>query len=206
MLARELMTTPVVTCRPDWPIRRVIGVLHKHDITAMPVLDETDRMVGIVSEMDVLRDALTPDPRASVRPVEQEIGPAPRTVAEVMTERVLAVPETADIQQIAELMMSTGVKSVPVTRDGRAAGIVSRRDLLGVLARSDRRIAADVRRALGDETGDEPEWRVHVHEGDVRLTPRTGSVDARIARVLAETVPGVRGVEVETGPRTPADR
>ena len=206
MLARELMTTPVVTCRPDWPIRRVIGVLHKHDITAMPVLDETDRMVGIVSEMDVLRDALTPDPRASVRPVEQEIGPAPRTVAEVMTERVLAVPETADIQQIAELMMSTGVKSVPVTRDGRAAGIVSRRDLLGVLARSDRRIAADVRRALGDETGDEPEWRVHVHEGDVRLTPRTGSVDARIARVLAETVPGVRGVEVQTGPRTPADR
>ena len=203
MLARELMTCPVVTCEPDWTIRRVVGVLHEHDITALPVLDEAGRMVGIVSEMDVLRDAFTADPRASMRPVEQETGPAPRTVAEVMTERVLSVPESADVQQIAELMMSTGVKSVPVTRDGRLAGIVSRRDLLGVLARSDRRIAADVRRTLGDETGDEPDWQVRAHDGVVHLATRTGTADARIARVLAETVPGVRGVEVTAAPRTP---
>lgn len=200
MLARELMTTPVVTAGPDWPIRRAIGILHEHDITALPVLDATGRMVGIVSEMDVLRDAFTPDPRATMRPAEPEPGPAPRTVAEVMTERVLSVPENADVGQVAELMMSTGVKSVPVTRDGRLAGIVSRRDLLGVLARSDRTIAADVRRALGDETADEPDWQVHVRERVVRLTPRTPGADARIARILVETVPGVRGVET-TGPR-----
>lgn len=204
MLARELMTSPVVTCRPEWSIRRVIGVLHHHDITAAPVIDAAGRMVGIVSEMDALRDAFTPDPRASMWPVGQETGPAPRAVAEVMSERVLSVPESADVQMIAELMMSTGVKSVPVIRDGRPVGIVSRRDLVGVLAHSDRRIAADIRRALGDESGDEPDWRVRAHDGIVHLTARTGTADARIARILAETVPGVRGVEVTTRPPSAA--
>lgn len=204
MLARELMTTPVVTAEPAWPIRRAVGVLHTYDITALPVVDDAGAMVGIISEMDVLRGAFAPDPRASMRPREAGSEPVPRTVAEVMTGRVLSVPENADVQRIAELMMATGVKSVPVVRDGRVVGIVSRRDLLGVLAHSDRRIASDVRRALGDETADEPAWRVHVHEGVVTLTARTHSTDARIARIVAETVPGVRGVEVLPYAQTPA--
>lgn len=51
MLARELMTTPVVTGGPGWPVRRAIGILHEHDITALPVLDETGRMVGKVVQV-----------------------------------------------------------------------------------------------------------------------------------------------------------
>ena len=196
MLVRELMTTPVRTLKPGWPVRRAVGLLHGHDITAAPVMDETGRMVGIVSEMDLLRDAFGADPRASLLLARPAAAPPPRTVAEVMTERVCTVPESADLAEVAELMMSTGVKSVPVTRGGRLVGMVSRRDLLGVLAHSDRRIAADVRRALGDECGEEPVWEVRVRDGVARLSGRADSAAARIARLLAETVAGVREVEV----------
>lgn len=205
MLARELMTTPVVTLKPDWPLRRAIGVLHRHDITSAPVLDGSGRMVGIVSEMDVMRDAFGPDPRATVRPVEPALDEPPRTVADVMTTRVLSVPENADLEALAELMMSTGVKSVPVTRDGRPAGVVSRRDLIGVLAHSDRRVAADVRRVLGDETAEEPVWRVRVRDGVVHLSARGEVHGVRIAKVLAETVPGVRRVELSADLLATAD-
>ena len=196
MLARELMTMPVVTLEPDWPVRRAIGVLHRHDITAAPVIDDAGRMVGIVSEMDLLRDAFAADPRATLRAATPAAAPAPRTVGEVMTGRVLSVPENADVSDVVDLMMSTGVKSVPITRGNRLTGIVSRRDLLGVLAHSDRRIAADVRRALGDEYADEPTWHVRVRDGVAHLSGPADDADARIARILAETVAGVRGVEI----------
>jgi len=64
MLAREIMTSPVITVEPDMPIRDAMRVLDRHDITAVPVVDEDERLVGIVSEADLLRGGITPDPRA----------------------------------------------------------------------------------------------------------------------------------------------
>ncbi|HSI92057.1 MAG TPA: CBS domain-containing protein, partial [Jiangellaceae bacterium] len=69
MLAHEIMTSPVVTVEPDLPLKDAIRMLDKHDITAMPVLDDRERLVGIISEADLLRSEIVSDPRAHARPV-----------------------------------------------------------------------------------------------------------------------------------------
>lgn len=197
MLAHEIMSSPVVTTVPDMPIKEAIRLLDKHDITAMPVIDERDRLVGIISEADLLRGEIVRDPRAHARPVTDDTGMRPSVVAEVMTVGVLAVHESTDASDIARLMLDTGVKSIPVTRGQRVVGIVSRRDLIRALASDDRRIEKSIDGLL-TEAGLEG-WHAQVAEGEVTLVGAGSDRDARIAAILARTVPGVGEV------RTPSD-
>ncbi|MBP2705091.1 CBS domain-containing protein [Microbispora sp. RL4-1S] len=142
MLAGEVMTTPVLTVPRDWTVRQAVRLLYERDVSAAPVVDEAGRIVGIVSEMDLLRGEFEADPRAHLRlatpPDERpDVGPdagPDMGVEEVMTPNVRTVGEDAEIEELVDLMISLGVKSVPVVRDDTLVGIVSRRDLMGVLA------------------------------------------------------------------------
>ncbi|TMR88971.1 HPP family protein [Nonomuraea basaltis] len=69
MLVREVMSSPAITVRRTDPVRRAIRTLYGHDITAAPVVDDSDRLVGVVSELDLLRGEFEPDPRATVLPL-----------------------------------------------------------------------------------------------------------------------------------------
>jgi CBS domain-containing protein len=198
MLAHEIMTSPVVTVEPDLPLKDAIRMLDKHDITAMPVIDEQQRLIGIVSEADFLRGEIVPDPRAHARPVADEVPARPDTVGEVMTVGVLAVHESTDASDIARLMLETGVKSIPVTRGRRVVGIVSRRDLIRALASDDSRIEASIDGLL-TEAGLEG-WRALVTDGEVTLIGEGSGRDARIATILARTVPGVSSVRAPDDP------
>jgi CBS domain-containing protein len=191
MLVREVMTTPVVTLRPWWTVKQAIRSLYERDITAAPVVDEAGRMVGIVSEMDLLRGQFEADPRAYLRPAAQPESPPPTTVEEVMTPDLRTVRESDDVLQLVDLMLTTGVKSVPVIHDDGVAGIVSRRDLMGILAHGDERIRDDVLTALGELSADTETTRVAVHDGVVELSGVGDDATARIADVIARTVPGV---------------
>ena len=191
MLVREVMSTPVVTVPPTATVKQAIRLLYERNITAAPVVHGRARVIGIVSEMDLLRGEFEADPRALARPVPRPDDLPPRRVDEVMTRHVMTVRETTDAAELAELMMTTGVKSVPVIRDDQLVGIVSRRDLMGVLARSDERIRDDVVEALGDYGPDGSRWDVMVRDGVVELHGRADVATELIIDVLTRTVPGV---------------
>ncbi len=147
MQAREFMTTDVVTVLPDTPTREIARLLLDHGISAAPVVDKEGVPIGMVSEGDLIgrnepdrqarRDwwltllaegeALHPDFLATLRD--------PKHIArEVMSAPVVTIAETAEAAEIGRILATYRIKRVPVVRDGRIAGIVSRADLLRALA------------------------------------------------------------------------
>lgn len=199
MLAREIMTSPPITATPDQTVKEAIRTLDRHEITALPVVDERHRLVGIVSEADLLRGELISDPRAHVGTAVDDSEAAPKTVADVMTTGVLAVHESTDAADIARLMLDTGVKSIPVVHGQRVVGIVSRRDLIRVLAVSDDRIQEEIQRLFAEAGLDG--WTATVAEGHVEVAGSGSERDARIAAILARTVAGVSAVRSSRDPR-----
>lgn len=195
MLVREAMTSPVVTIPRTATVRQAVRVLHEHEVTALPVVDETGRLAGIVSEMDLLQGVFERDPRAFARPVATTDAPAPRLVEEVMTRDVETARPNTDVASLAEMMMKTRIKSVPVLDGSAIVGIVSRRDLIAILARGDARIRDDVLAAIAEYGTDGP-WDVSVRDGVVELRGRADEPAQRIADVLARTVPGVTRVSI----------
>ncbi|WP_242907111.1 CBS domain-containing protein [Actinomadura terrae] len=198
MLVREAMTSPVVTIPPSATVRQAIRVLDEHEVTALPVADGDGRLVGIVSEMDLLLGEFEADPRAFARPLPGTTAPgtpSPRHVGDVMTREVTTARPGADVAEVAELMMRTRIKSVPVLDGPDIVGVLSRRDLVAVLARGDARIRDDVLAALAEFGAGAP-FDVSVDDGAVELRGAAGEPARRIAEVLARTVPGVRNVSI----------
>jgi CBS-domain-containing membrane protein len=194
MLAREVMSTPVLTLRPDDTVRHAADVLVHARIASAPVVDDDGTLVGIVSEADLLRGRSPADPRAHLRPVPlDDDDPEPGTgvcVADVMTPRPLSVPAGADAADAARLLLDLGIKAVPVTEGHRVVGVVARRDLLRSLCRPDDEVRDDVLRLL-DGLGLAGDWHVAVVDGVVRLSGRGAAHGRQVAAVLARTVPGV---------------
>lgn len=127
MLVREIMTSPAVTIRPDDDVAEAARVLDRLSITALPVVDHDGRLLGILSEADVVaRLAQGPDDR----------GPGPR-VRDLMTRRVLSVAADDDLASLMDLMTGTVIKSLPVLLHDRLVGMVSRRDVVRAFAQGD---------------------------------------------------------------------
>lgn len=194
MRASEIMTTPVVTVRTTTPVKEAAALLAEHAITALPVLDEDDRLVGMVSEADVLADRVSHDQRSHMR--REESHPDPRhLVGEVMTTPVVAMAASADTADIADLILQYDVRSVPIVDGPTVIGIVSRRDLLRSLVRDDTAIAAEVRARLDAYIGEPGRWQVQVDDGVVTIGGHFADErEHRIVTVLANTVPGVSNV------------
>jgi CBS domain-containing protein len=191
MLAREIMSSPVVTAEPGLPIKDAARLLDFNEITALPVVDEQQRLVGIVSEADLLRGEIAHDPRGHARPVDDDKERA-ATVSDVMTLGVITANENTDAADIARLMLDTAVKSIPVTHGARVVGIVSRRDLIRVIATRDDWIEDEIRQLFADASI--KGWDVEVVDGEARLIGAGSPEDARVAAVLARTVAGVARV------------
>jgi CBS domain-containing protein len=198
--ATEFMTTEVVTTTPDTTVAAANRQLLEHRIAALPVVEDGRRLVGIVSELDLLRERVTADPRAHARLDDSPHAPPPRTVAEVMTRDVVALPDAADEAAFASIMASSGVKSIPVVSGERLVGIVGRRDLLRMLARDDAAITRDVESLLADEAAALGHWRAVVRDGEVVLRGGGGRPEqADAADRLVRTVPGVVRTRVQPG-------
>jgi CBS domain-containing protein len=187
---REVMSSPVVTVPPDMRLKEVADLLVRHGISAVPVVDD-DELVGIVTEADLLPLELTPDPRAHLAPPPDPPSGVPRVAAQVMTWPVLALPEDADAAEAARLMLERRIRSIPVVRGRQVVGIVARRDLLEVLARSDGDIARDLEALLAAELGAPSPYRTTVRDGIVEFTGPTDPTSRKLATLLAREVPGV---------------
>lgn len=191
MLVREVMTSPAITVGPGTSLKQAVRLLDEHRITAMPVVDDAGDLVGVVSEADVLRDAIPPDRRIHERLVEISAPPAHLAVTDVMTHLPMSVSPEDDLSQAVELLVDTQVKSLPVVAHGRVVGVVSRQDVIAVLARQDELIEGEVDEALRTAG---LECTVDVVDGVVHLQDRDDPEVLRIAQVIAARVPGVVGV------------
>jgi CBS domain-containing protein len=210
--ARDVMTREVVTVGPETSVKDAAAVLADRGFAALPVVDEEGRLLGIVAEADVLRDRLPQDPRLHLRRDDSSGSSTPPTLVRgVMTEKVRTVEVTADVADIARLFVDARLRTVPVLDRGRLVGIVSRRDVLRTLIRTDEQLRTDVLRLVESYTGDLGSWDVTVSEGAATIRRTRGTpegsaeTEARALRALARTVSGIVGVQVLPADETVAD-
>ncbi len=192
MRARDIMSSPVLTVHPETSIKQAASLLAARGFTALPVVDGDERLVGIVTEADLVRDRIPPDPRAHILPGYRESGgPVTTTVGEVMSTPVTAMGPGTDVALLAEALLDAHQRSMPIVDGSRVVGIVTRRDIVRTVARDDETIAGDVRHRL-EVYGGPDRWRVDVHDGVVTIGDRLDDEsDRHVATVLAEAVPGV---------------
>lgn len=115
MQAQDIMTRDVITIHPDATVHDVAQMLADYRISGVPVLDEHGVMVGLVTEADI-------------------ISKEGATVAEIMSRQVMSVGAETPVDHIAQLLTSRGFKRVPVVREGALVGIVSRADIVRMMA------------------------------------------------------------------------
>ncbi|HWC36501.1 MAG TPA: CBS domain-containing protein [Mycobacteriales bacterium] len=140
MKASEIMSTPVVTVRPDTKIVDAAQLLVRHKIAALPVVDARHRMVGLVSEADLFHASAAAIWTERASPTETAPRPRPpQRVADIMHRDVLWVRHDDSLALCASLMTRHNGRSLPVLRRGLLVGIVTRRDVLGALTRDDTR-------------------------------------------------------------------
>lgn len=195
MLVHELMTSPVRSLRAGSRLEAAVQVLAAHHISAVPIVDASGHVVGIISEADILKEQVPPDPRAHLRPVDEPTEPWHPRVDDAMTPDPVTVQENGDVGRVAELFAETGWKSLPVVRERRLVGVISRSDVIRALATPD----VEIQRRITDEFVQigRDEWHVDVAEGVVTLRGPEPGREARLAKAMAETAPGVRRVVVE---------
>jgi CBS domain-containing protein len=209
--ARDVMTRQVVTVGPETSAKYAAEVRAEHGFAALPVVDDEDRLVGIVAEADVLRDRMPPDPRLHLRrDGETPAAPPSLLVHGVMTRDVRSVEATADVADIARVFVDERLRSVPVVDHDRLVGIVSRRDLLRALVRPDEDIRHELLRLVEGYTGALDSWEVTLTDGlaTIRRTrgvpEPTAAVEERALSALARTVGGVVAVHVLPAGDVPA--
>ncbi len=223
MRAADVMTVNVITVTPDTSIHDLAEQLSRHGISGMPVMGPDGELLGIVSESDLLHRAEVGTLRRTQRQRSRwfdlfgsETGPARdyvkahgRTVGDIMSLDVISVAEDAGLDEVADLMETQRIKRVPVMRDGKMVGIISRANLVRALAmlRTDAPPPAPrddqaIRLALLAELRDQKWARVWaadvtVKDGTVHLWcgDDQSEDERRALRVAAENIAGVRGVE-----------
>ncbi len=215
-MARDIMTTSVITVTPDTPVEEIARTLVTWRISGVPVVEVDGRIVGIVSEGDLMRrteSGTEPyaswwlagffNPESAAVRYEKSKG---KVASDVMTTDVTTVDEETKVGKIAELLERREIKRVPVTRDGKLVGIVSRANLLHGLVTmvpvkatipDDQTIRASILNTLHSRGSAEDKLvNVTVSEGVVHLWGAVASERERQAiRAVAEEAPGVSGVE-----------
>ncbi|MFF3517908.1 CBS domain-containing protein [Streptomyces sp. NPDC002573] len=207
----ELMTRQVVRARRDMPFKEIVKLLAENDVTAVPVVDELDRPMGVVSEADLLRkcaDQADPSGRTPIPHLEAwERAKAEGARAEELMSApaVCARPEWS-VVETARLMEVHNVKRLPVVDEtDRLQGIVSRADLLRIFQRRDDAIRDEITEDVLRQTLNlaPEEVTVEVREGQVTLR---GSVESKslipIIERLCRSVDGVISVSEHITYRT----
>jgi len=218
MRALDIMTPSVVTATPDMTIHDAARLFVDNRISGMPVVDANGQVVGIVSQGDLLHrvetgtcrgkrawwlELLLSSPREQAARYVKEHG---HVVGDVMCDQVISISEDMLLQQIADLMERRHLKRVPVLKDGKLVGIVSRSNLIRALAS----VALAVDSASHDDVSLRdaivlemhgqpwglPKQGVLVKDGVAHLWGVIESEEEKRAiRIAAEGVPGVKHVE-----------
>jgi len=217
MKASDVMSRNILSVGRDAPIAEAIRLMLDNQISGLPVIDTAGRLVGILTEGDLLRRSETGTERHRPRWLEILMGPGRlageyvrthgRKVEEIMTRDLVSVTPDTPLDEIVALMERRRIKRVPVLDGDVPVGIVSRADLLRALARS---LEVQPVAVAGD---DEIRERILAELAKVSWVPRDGLTitvtdgvvgldgvildekEREALRVAAENAPGVRAVE-----------
>jgi CBS domain-containing protein len=195
MMVRELMTPDPVSVRTDTRVKTALALLDENDITTLPVVAADGRLCGVVSEADLIREFIDRDPRMMI-PLGEHVLDRPGYVGDVMSAHPVTVHEETDLAVAVELATSTTVKTLPVV-DGhdRLVGILSRRDVVRVLARSDDLLEQEIDALL--VSAGMRDCLVDVQDGVAEINGPADRHERILATVLARAVPGVVEVHVD---------
>ena len=217
MHARDVMTTPVVTAGPETKVLDIVNLMLDNRISAVPIVGDDERLVGMVSEGDLIRRSeIGTEPHRSwwlsafggaATLAEDFVKSHGVKASEIMTDEVVTASEDTPLWEVAETLEKRKVKRLPVVRDGRVVGIVSRANLLqAITAQRDKqtdvptRDDRSIREALMDQLKGEP-WsdmshlNIVVLDGTVHFWGIVSSDTQRTAlKVAAENIPGVTEV------------
>lgn len=216
MKTADVMTDRVISVWPETSVAAAAKIMDENGVSALPVTDSENRILGIISEGDLIRRVEIGTKKRHSWWLRLLGGPAPEAsdfikshatkVSDVMTKDVISVPEDAPLEEVATLMERYQVKRLPVVRDGKVIGIISRANIVRALASapqplaplpvSDRTLQARVTASLKAQPFGKP-WlaSISVLDGVVTLWgPVSSEVERQALRVAAETTPGVREV------------
>src|SRR5690242_2525009 len=146
MRARDIMTRSVLSVQPSVPVAKAATMLAKRGFTALPVTNDAGELIGIVTEADLIGNRFPVSEEAAEAAAAH--GPA-ATVGEVMTTPVVGVSHDTDVSVVAREMLTDKRRSLPIVDGTVLVGVVTRRDIVRALARTDEEIAADIRSKLG---------------------------------------------------------
>ncbi|WP_439381064.1 CBS domain-containing protein [Amycolatopsis lexingtonensis] len=192
MRARDLMTAPVITVHPWTSAKEAAELLSAHGFTALPVVDDDDRLVGIVTEADLIRGRIPAAPRYAHEP---RVTVAGKTAGDLMTTPVTAMSTGTDVADLCQALVDARIRAMPIVDGSAVVGIVTRGDIVHVLARDDVEIARDVKHRL-EIYGGASRWGVDVRDGFVHITDQfDDDSDRHVAQLLALAVPGVVAAE-----------
>jgi CBS domain-containing protein len=219
MIAKDIMTRSVRTVAPGDDVHTAARIMADNGVSALLVVDDAQRLLGIVSEGDLVR-------RKELRTTKRrswwlELFASPQTLAaeyvkshsvkvrDVMTRPVISVTEDTPVSGIVSILEQHGIKRVPVLKGGTIAGIVSRADLVKAFARLDRPSKSEtddrairntfVQRLMGQAWAPSSGISCAVWNGVITLHGVLASEEQRRAiTVMAETIPGVKEVKNET--------
>jgi len=204
MRVKDIMSRPVHTVGPTDTVEQAAALLTDKQITAAPVLGAAGNLLGMVSEGDLLRHRVPADPTLHLwRVVVDAREPRPRTVADVMTVHAVTAWPDEDVADVARAMLDCDVRSVPVLDDGDLVGIVSRRDILRTVVRTDDVTRHEVQHRLDEYAGHPGRWSAAVVDAKVTVTGDfDDDMERTVVGVMVRTVPGVAAVSIAAG--TPA--
>lgn len=229
MQATDVMTKEVITVSPETEVREIVELLIQHRISALPVVTGDGRVVGIVSEGDLMRRVENKtDKRDSwwlsalfsgSNDAENYIRSHGHKAADIMSRNPVTISDETPLYKIAQTLEKHHIKRVPVVKDGKLVGIVSRANLLqgfAVAYQDDTASGSDNDQTLRDKVMQEltrkaglsgSRINVVVAEGEVQLW---GLVDTateqQAAGIAAESVKGVKCVVNNLGVASPATR
>jgi CBS domain-containing protein len=215
MRAHQIMTKPVVTVTPDATVLEAANLMLRYHISGLPVVDNAGRLTGIVSEGDFIRRSEIGTGKARGRWLKFLLGAGRaaadyvhehgRKISEVMTPDPITITEETPLDEIVTSMERNGVKRLPVMRDGKVIGIVSRANLLQAVAG----LARDVPDPTADDDHirrrvlaaiEKNDWsplglNIIVRDGIVHVSGIITEERSRLASIVAaENVTGVRKV------------
>jgi acetoin utilization protein AcuB len=130
MLVRDYMSQPAITVAPGTPISEALRTMRTRGIRRLPVLDAGDRLVGIVSDRDLLHAEPSPATSLSIFEITYLLGRI--TVETVMTRDVLTVGSATPVEDAAQLMVDRKIGGLPVVDDGRVIGVITETDIFRV--------------------------------------------------------------------------